>query len=118
VKLNIWDTAGQEKYRTVTRMYYNNSDAILLVYDATFRETFDQLSFWIGDISKNLLGGNDIGTGNFIVALVGNKTDKAEDIQVSLEDAHEFAKTNHIDIVMEVSAKKNIGIAELFDKVS
>jgi len=80
VKLNIWDTAGQEKYRSVTRMYYGNSDAILLVYDATFRETFDQLSFWIGDISKNLLGGNQISSGNFILALVGNKTDKAEDI--------------------------------------
>ena len=53
VKLQIWDTAGEEKYRSLTPMYYKNADAVFLVYDSSSKDTFDSLSRWMKDIEDN-----------------------------------------------------------------
>jgi len=52
VKLQIWDTAGEERFRSVTQMYYKNASAIVLVYDQTSESSFDSLEGWIADIEK------------------------------------------------------------------
>jgi GTPase SAR1 family protein len=57
-----------------------------LVYDATFRESFESLDFWVGDLKKNLPNSQ-----NLVLAIVGNKSDKADELVVSLEEAHNFA---------------------------
>lgn len=68
------------------------------MYDATYRESFEQLQFWIEDLKKNL-------TTPIMLALAGNKSDKADELVVPLEEAHNFAQKHGISIVMEVSAK-------------
>ena len=94
-------------------MFYQSSDAAMLVYDATYRESFEALDFWVGDVKKNLPANE-----NLVLAIVGNKSDKAEELVVSLEEAHNFAQKHKISIVREVSAKNNSGIQEVFEEIS
>lgn len=68
VKLQIWDTAGEEKFRSLTPMYYKNSSAVILVYDTTNIETFESISKWIKEIEEHR-------THNVLIFLVGNKCD-------------------------------------------
>ena len=67
-KLQIWDTAGQEIYRTITKSYYRNTNCVILVYDITNKESFYNLPYWISDISNT--------TVEPVIILVGNKNDK------------------------------------------
>ena len=83
IKLQIWDTAGQEKYRSVTPMYFREAAAAVLVYDITNRETFENCQNWIKELRNQ--APDDI-----IVALAGNKSDLFEKEEVSLEDGKEF----------------------------
>ena len=69
MRLQIWDTAGEEKFRSITPMYYKNASAIILVYDITNLQTFQALNKWVEEIDKNL-NREDI-----TVALVAHKTD-------------------------------------------
>ncbi len=83
----------------------------MLVYDATYRESFEHLQFWIDDIKKNY-------SGPITMAIAGNKSDKAGELTVTLEEAHNFAQMNGISVVAEVSAKSNTGITEIFEQIS
>jgi len=71
IKLQIWDTAGQEKFRSITRSYYRGTTGALLVYDITRRETFDHLTEWLEDCRK-------YSNPNMVVMLIGNKCDLEE----------------------------------------
>lgn len=68
IKLQIWDTAGQESFRSITRSYYRSSAGALLVYDITRRESFSHLGRWLEEAKQN-------GNPNMIFILVGNKCD-------------------------------------------
>lgn len=72
VKLQIWDTAGEEKFRSITPMYYKNASAIIIVYDITTLQTFQSLSKWVEEIDKNL-NREDI-----TIAVVAHKIDMPE----------------------------------------
>ena len=50
IKLNLWDTAGLEKFKSLTRMYYSDSEAAIIVYDTTYRESFESAKKWVEDI--------------------------------------------------------------------
>jgi small GTP-binding protein len=113
VKMNIWDTAGQEKYRSLGRMYYTGADAAIIIYDATYRNSFDSVAVWIDDLRTNIPNEDTI-----LIAIVGNKSDKAEDLQVMLQEAHELQRKTKAFLVRETSAKDNTGVTELFEEIA
>lgn len=73
IKLQIWDTAGQESFRSITRSYYRGAAGALLVYDITRRETFHHLSAWLEDAREHA-------NPNMTVMLIGNKSDLASKV--------------------------------------
>jgi len=106
VKLQIWDTAGQEKFRSITRSYYRGAAGCLLVYDITRRETFDHLPSWLDDCRK-------YASQNITIILVGNKCDMDSKRSVSKAEAEEFARTNNLSFV-ETSAKTAENVDQAF----
>ena len=117
VKLQIWDTAGQEKFRSITRSYYRGAVGALLVYDITRRETFDHLTTWLEDCKK-------YSTQDITIMLIGNKADLENSRVVTTEEGKAFAEKNGI-FFYETSSKtaQNVDEAfinvakEIFDKV-
>lgn len=106
IKLQIWDTAGSESFKSITRAYYRSAAGCLLVYDITKKESFNHVSEWL---SEAYLHGN---TG-LCVTLVGNKSDLDANRAVSVEEAESFAKDNGIGY-LETSALKGENILEAF----
>ena len=96
--LNLWDTIGQEKFRKLTRIFFNDSKIVIFVYDKTSKKSFDELQYWIEEI-KNVL------EDNIILAIVGNKDD-LDDEEVDEETARELAKKINAKFRM-ASAKVN-----------
>ena len=108
LQLDLWDTAGQEKYRSLGKHFYKDSFIVILVYDITIRETFDNLkNIWLDDITN-------FGEEYKVLAIVGNKCDLYEQEAVSEEEARQFAK-EHDAIYATVSAKNGLNINELFN---
>ena len=85
IKLQIWDTAGQESFRSITRSYYRGAAGALLVYDITRRETFEHLASWLEDARQHA---NPAMT----IMLIGNKADLGHRRAVSTEEGEQFAK--------------------------
>jgi len=97
VKAQIWDTAGQESFRSITRSYYRGSICALLVYDITRRSTFDNIVRWLDDMRDNAYS-------KMIIILIGNKDDLALEREVSTEEGQAFADQHNL-LFMETSAK-------------
>jgi len=110
VKLQIWDTAGQEKFRSITRSYYKGASGALLVYDITRRETFEHLSNWIEDCKK-------YSSQNIVVMLIGNKSDLDSSRQVTTSEGQSFAEKHGLHF-METSAKTAEHVDEAFIKTA
>ena len=108
--LDIWDTAGQEKYRALTKYFYKDALVAILVYDIKRVDSFKTLKeYWYPQVKENCAS-------NVVIGLAGNKCDLFEDEEVSENDARAFA--DEIGAVFELtSAKNNIGINELFEDV-
>jgi len=106
VKLQIWDTAGQEKFRSITRSYYRGTSGALLAYDITRRETFDHLVEWLEDCRK-------YSNPNIVIMLIGNKSDLEEKRAVSKEEGERFAKEHGL-YFLETSAKTDSNVDEAF----
>ena len=110
LKVEIWDTAGQEQYRSLTKIFYTDATAAILVYDITRKKSFDEIkNYWY----KQLL---DCAPSDIVVGLAGNKADLFDREQVSEEEAKEFAKEIKA-IFRPTSAMTAIGIDELFSAV-
>ena len=107
-KIQIWDTAGQENFRSITRTYYKNSVCALVVYDITRRETFDNVINWIEDCKMN-------SPKTIYIVLVGNKCDLEKDRQVSSEEGEEIANRFGLKF-FETSALKTINVNEIFSE--
>lgn len=93
-KLCLWDTGGQEKYRSLTKMYYRGSAVIFLVYDITRRSTFDNIkSYWLPAINREF--GEILGTDNNIhlpiIVLIANKSDLEDQRQVATREGQKLA---------------------------
>lgn len=97
IKLQIWDTAGQESFRSITRSYYRDAAGALLVYDITRRESFNHLSRWLEEARQN-------GNPNMTIMLIGNKSDLEHRRAVSTKEGEIFAQENGL-IFLETSAK-------------
>lgn len=110
LKVEIWDTAGQEQYRSLTKIFYKDATAAILVYDITRKKSFDEIkNYWY----KQLL---DCAPSDIVVGLAGNKADLFDREQVSEEEAKAFAKEIKA-IFKPTSAMTAIGIDELFSAV-
>ena len=107
VRLQIWDSAGQENYRSITRSYYRNTSCALLVYDITSRRTFESLNNWLEDA-------RNFGNGAMRFVLVGNKADSEGERQVRREEGEEFARANAM-LFFEVSAKETLNVSKMFE---
>ena len=111
IKFDIWDTAGQEKFRALAKIFYKDAKVICLVYDITSDKSFEALKeFWYEQQTKLNVDGDPI------YAVVANKNDLYESQQVNEEEAKEFAKSINA-IYQSTSAKSNSGIATLFDNI-
>ncbi|KAF8301913.1 putative Ras-related protein RAB2B [Trypanosoma cruzi] len=110
VKLQIWDTAGQESFRSITRSYYRGACGALLVYDVTRRETFTHLQTWLEDAKANA-------NTAIVIMLIGNKCDLEAKRQVSREEGESFARKNNL-VFMETSAKTAQNVDDAFMKTA
>ena len=110
IKFDIWDTAGQEKYRALAKIFYKDAKAIILVYDITDQRSFDEVkSYWYEMVKSN-------GDQDAIIAIVANKNDLYDTAQVSEQDGKEFARSIGA-IFQSTSAKSDTGITTLFDNI-
>jgi len=110
VKLQLWDTAGQDRYHALAPLYYRGASVAVVVYDITRKETFGTLQDWVKELKMQ-------GPSNILIAVVGNKADLAEKREVEREDGEKFAKEIN-GIFAETSAKTSEGgIKELFDQI-
>lgn len=106
VKLQIWDTAGQESFRSITRSYYRGAAGALLVYDITRRDTFKHLSRWLDEARQH-------SQSNMVIMLIGNKSDLEHRRAVSTEEGKAFAEEHGL-IFMETSAKTAQNVEQAF----
>ena len=105
-RIQIWDTAGQENFRSITRAYYKNSVCALVVYDISSRDSFNNVSTWIEDCK------NQSPKTIFMVS-VGNKCDLNDKRQVTAEEGKDLADRNEM-LFFETSAKEGINVEEIF----
>ena len=102
----IWDTAGQEMYRSICPFYYRDADAVVLVYDITKESSFKELESWISEIKKN-------GKADMLMTIAGNKSDMVNEEVVSVAEGKNFAESNKSSFFL-VSAKENLNLDEMF----
>lgn len=107
VKLQIWDTAGQERFKNITASYYRGGNGVLVVYDITDRESFENLNSWLIEIEKNA-------NKNVYKLLIGNKSDLEEKRKVTYQEGKDFATSNGMQF-METSAKTASKVQEAFE---
>jgi len=106
VKLQIWDTAGQESFRSITRSYYRGAAGALLVYDITRRDTFQHLGRWLEEARQHAQS-------NMVIMLIGNKNDLEHRRAVTTEEGKAFADANGL-IFLETSAKTAYNVEAAF----
>lgn len=110
IKLQIWDTAGQERFRTITSSYYRGAHGIIIVYDVTDMETFNNVKTWLNEIEK-------YATDSVNKLLVGNKCDLVVKKAVDYNTAKDFADTLGIPF-LETSAKNATNVEQAFMTMS
>ena len=110
LRFDIWDTAGQEKYRSLTKFFYKDAAIAILVYDITRRDSFEEVrKYWYEQLKT-------CGEKNIVIGLAGNKCDMFDKEAVTEEEARSFA--NEIGAQFQLtSAFKNLGIEDLFRMV-
>jgi len=106
-KLQIWDTAGQESFKSITKIFYRGAHCIFLAFDITRLETFQNLHNWYDEV----MGQSEA---NVILFLVGNKKDMEDKREVSLDRVEKFKREKGIKFYFETSAKTGENIENLF----
>ena len=104
VKIQVWDTAGQERYRSITNAYYRGAEGILIVFDLTNKESFNNIQKWINEVT--VYTGKDV-----IFVCLGNKNDLKS--KIDKNTINDFSKKTNLEIY-NVSAKTGEGIDEAF----
>lgn len=113
MKLSLWDTAGQETYKSITRSYFRGASGALLVFDISRRSTFISCTQWLQDLRQ-------IAEDGIVVILVGNKSDLAgqesesNQRQVTQQEAEEWCRMNNVVRYVETSAKSGDGVERAF----
>lgn len=106
-RIQLWDTAGQEEFQSISRGYYKSGACALVVYDITDRETFNNVSSWVEECKNN-------GPSTITLVLVGNKIDLEDKRQVTYEEGEDFANRNNMQF-FETSALNGTNIDKLFN---
>lgn len=109
VTLNVWDTAGQEKYHALGPIYYRGSQGALLIFDITDQRSFDRVKVWIKELQRAL-------GDSTVLMIVGNKLDLARNRAISSEEAKQYASSMGA-MYEETSAKENLGIESAFERL-
>jgi len=109
-QLIIWDTCGQEKFRSMTSQYFKFAHGVILMYDVSDRRSFDDLNAWLEEIKQNSMNEN------ISIILVGNKID-FKYRNISTEQASKFAKDNDL-LYCETSSKEGLNIESPFEKIT
>ena len=107
IKLQIWDTCGQELYRSLITNFYRNSSLAIIVYAVNSRESFEDLEMWLRELRTH-------SNPDAKVFLIGNKIDLEDERQVTTEEGEAFSKGNKFDIFMESSAKTGLNAQNIF----
>ncbi|XP_011502798.1 PREDICTED: ras-related protein Rab-37-like isoform X2 [Ceratosolen solmsi marchali] len=110
VKLQIWDTAGQERFRSVTHAYYRDAHALLLLYDVTNKQSYDNIRAWLGEI-------REYAQDDVVIMLLGNKCDCGAERVVRREDGQRLANEYKVPF-METSAKTGLNVELAFHAVA
>ena len=105
--MQIWDTAGQERFKNITASYYRGGNGVLVVYDITDRDSFDNLNSWLIEIEKNA-------NKNVYKLLIGNKSDLEEKRKVTYQEGKDFATSNGMQFI-ETSAKTDSKVKDAFE---
>ena len=106
IKIQIWDTAGQEAFQAITRTYYKGATGALVVYDITRRDTFNHVTKWLDEVRANALK-------EIQIILIGNKKDLEDKRQVQTEEGQALADKNGL-LFLETSAKTAVNVSEAF----
>ena len=109
VKIYIFDSAGQERFRSIAKNQFSKADGILVIYDVTDRKSFEGVNMWINSIKKELEGGTEC-------LLIGNKIDLVSSRVISLKEGEDLAKVYNIPFI-ETSAKESVNVKDAFMKV-
>ena len=107
IEIQLWDTAGQEQYRSLAPVYFRGSSGAIIMFDITNRLSFEDVDDWLQTFRTE--SGD-----NTVMFLIGNKIDREEDRQVSFQEAQQWAIANHCSYY-ETSALTNDGIPQLID---
>jgi small GTP-binding protein len=110
VKLQLWDTAGQETFRTIVSSYYRGAHGVIFVYDVTAEQTFLSVERWLSEATVNLRQ-------KVPMLLIANKVDLEDQRQVTAERGVKFAQEHEMDF-LEGSALLNTNIKEAFDRMA
>ncbi|CAL1582637.1 unnamed protein product [Knipowitschia caucasica] len=111
LRFEIWDTAGQEKYHSVTPLYYRGAHAALVVYDVSNKESFRRAQFWLKELEKQYIPDSTV------VWLVGNKADLTHDRQVSSQEGQNLAEDRGLGF-METSALSGDHVTQLLQTIA
>ena len=109
VKIQIWDTAGQDRFRAITKNYYKSAHGVILIYDITSIQTFENVKSWISQI-------RDEASANIVIYIVGNKIDIDEERKIKKEEGQKLADEFGFPFT-EASAKNGININETFEDI-
>lgn len=109
-KLTIWDTAGQERFRTLTSSYYRGAQGVILVYDVSNRDSFNDLQTWFNELDTYC------SSKEVVRMIVGNKVDKESSREVSRQEGQDLARKLQT-LFVECSAKTKLGVQQAFDEL-
>jgi small GTP-binding protein len=110
VKLQIWDTAGQERFKSVSRAYFRNAVGAVLVYDITCEASFEELANWLHDLQQ-------LCNPNAYIICIGNKSDLADQRQVGMQQAKDFADKHRLEY-LETSALSGENVTDAFTRLA
>ena len=114
VSLQLWDTAGQEKFHSMGASFYRNSECCVLVFDLTDEKTFETIDSWRVEFLNQL---NPKDPENFPFVLIGNKCDQVDNIKVSIDKINRYCEKNKNMQYFQTSAKDNIKVDDAFQLV-
>ena len=107
IKLQVWDTCGQELYRTIITNFYRNASLAILVYAINSQQSFDNIDMWLKELRS-------YSKPDAKIFLIGNKADLEDERQVQTEIGEKFAKQNKTSLFMETSAKTGFNVQKVF----
>ena len=112
MKLHIWDTSGQDRFRSMTNLYYRDAQVAILTYDVTNEQSLENLTYWLKELNDK------VDQDNMLLCLAGNKNDvDAKEKRIPTSKGKQFAEDNNM-IFYETSAKTGAGIKELFQAIA